>query len=368
MSLYTMLRVGSVGQKGSPRRIFPVSLRDSLSTLVTLVLACVLCMLLRALGGTDEVVPLIFVLAILVISMHTEGYLYGILSSLAAVFGINYAFTYPYFAFNFSLSGYPLTFALILAVAIITGTLTSRIKQQERMKRESEMEKTRANLLRSVSHDLRTPLTSIIGAANLLLENNELSPEETRELLVSSRNDAQWLIRMVENLLSITRVGEGAAKIDMEPEAPEEVLSEAVTKFRRQPKHVPVGVTVPDEPLFVPMNALLIEQVLLNLFDNAVTHGETTTHIWATVTVKGERAVFLVEDNGVGLAESRTGLVRELIAASDSKRDMGIGLSVCETIIRAHGGTVSSGRSETHGGALLCFELPLKEDKHAGEE
>lgn len=371
LSLYNAVRVGKLERRRRLRNTFPISLRDTLLAVGLLLAASLLCLLFRVMGGLDMLVPLMFVLAVLAISLWTEGYLYGVLSSFVAVFGVNYAFTYPYFAFNFSIAGYPLTFAIMLAVAVITGTLTSRVKQQERIRRETEMEKARANLLRSVSHDLRTPLTSIIGAVSVILENEELPKAEREELLQNAKNDAQWLIHMVENLLSITRVEEGNAKIDMEPEAVEEVLSEAVTKFKRQPKHVPVSVTVPEEPLFVPMNALLIEQVLLNLFDNAVTHGETTAHIWVDVAEKGGYAVFSLADDGLGISDEHERAAPELVmrrTVSDSKRDMGIGLSVCETIIRAHNGELCSGRSRAHGGALFRFTLPMKEEKNAGQE
>ena len=371
MSVHNMLRVGNVNRQKKFREYFPFTLRDSLRTIGLLVIAVVLCVLFQKLGGLDMLVPLIFVLAVLAISICTEGYLYGVVSSFLAVFGVNYAFTYPYFAFNFSIAGYPLTFAIMLAIAIITGMLTSRVKQQERIRRETEMEKARANLLRAVSHDLRTPLTSIVGAVNVILENEELPLEERRELLGNARNDAQWLIRMVENLLSVTRVEAGDTKIDMEPEAVEEVVSEAVAKFKRQPGHVPVSVTVPQDPLFVPMNALLIEQVLLNLFDNAVAHGEKTTHIWVHISATSSYAAFCIEDDGVGISRNHErgepGLVMQR-AVTDSKRDMGIGLTVCETIIRAHNGTMTSGKSKAYGGAQFRFLLPMEGEPYAGQK
>lgn len=105
--------------------------------------------------------PLLFVLAVLFISRFTDGYIYGLVASMVAVVGVNYVFTYPYFEFNFTITGYPLTFLSMLAVSISVGTLTTQIKQQEQIKLEVEKEKMRANLLRAVSHDIRTPLTSL---------------------------------------------------------------------------------------------------------------------------------------------------------------------------------------------------------------
>ena len=209
-------------------RLFPFSWRDLLITAGILVCALALCILLQMGDTSDGFASPIFVLAVLLVSRLTNGYLYGLIASVTGVICVNYVFTSPYWAFNFTLSGYPLTFLTFLAVSVITSTLTTQIKQQERLRLESEKEKMRANLLRSVSHDIRTPLTSIMGATSTLLENPDLSPEEQRTLLEDARDDAQWLIRVVENLLSITRMGDAQARITKQPEAAEEVLDGAV--------------------------------------------------------------------------------------------------------------------------------------------
>lgn len=159
----------------------------------------------------------------------------------------------------------------------------------------------RANLLRSVSHDIRTPLTSIVGSTSAVLENPGLSLTEQHELLEDVRNEAQWLIRVVENLLSITRMGDPQTHITTVPEAAEEVLGEAVQKFHRHFPSVTVSVSVPDELLIVPMDAILIEQVLSNLMENAVVHGKTTTEIQLTLRARGNDACFTVSDNGEGI-------------------------------------------------------------------
>ena len=203
------------------------------------------------------------------LSRFTSGYLFGLIAAVLGVIGVNYVFTYPYMAFNFTISGYPLTMFTFLVVSLVTSTLTTKTKEQDRLRMENEKVKMRADLLRSVSHDIRTPLTSIMGATSAILENPALSPAEQQSLLVDVRDDAQWLIRVVENLLSITRIGNESAKITKEPEAAEEVLDEAVRKFRKRFPAVSVEVHVPDELLLVPMDAILIMQVLSNLMENA---------------------------------------------------------------------------------------------------
>ena len=146
-------------------KYLPFSLRDLLKTAAILALASVVCAGLKPLSDSDFHVPLIFVLAVLLVSLTTDGYFFGSLASVVAVFGVNIVFTYPYFQLNFSRTGYPLTFLCMFAVSLITCTLTTRVRQGEQIRMEAEREKLRANLLRAISHDLRTPLTSISGNA-----------------------------------------------------------------------------------------------------------------------------------------------------------------------------------------------------------
>ncbi|MBQ5671660.1 MAG: GHKL domain-containing protein, partial [Oscillospiraceae bacterium] len=229
---------------------------------------------------------------------------------------------------------------------------------------ENEKVKMRANLLRSVSHDIRTPLTGIVGATSVMLENPQLTEEERRELLSDVREDAQWLIQVVENLLSITRVGSDSAQITKQTEMPEEVMAVAVSKFRKRYPDVAVRVSVPEELLWVPMDAILIEQVLVNLMENAVIHGKTTTEICVTVSQNGSFAMFVVSDNGMGIAEDMLetlfdgSMKHSETAKGDMKRNMGIGLSVCLTIVKAHGGTIQAKNLER--GAEFSFVLPLE--------
>ena len=195
------------------KQLFPFSWRDFLLASVIFLCAVVFCALLRLSNSGDGFASPIFVLAVLLISRLTTGYLYGLVAALLGVVCVNYVFTYPYLALNFTLSGYPLSFLAFLGVSIITSTLTSQAKQQQELRVENEKEKMRANLLRSVSHDIRTPLTSIVGATSTILETPTLSPAEQRDLLEDVRDDAQWLIQVVENLLSITRIGSDPACI-----------------------------------------------------------------------------------------------------------------------------------------------------------
>ena len=346
---------------------FSFSARDFAVTAGILACAIELCVILSIADSIDGFAYPIFVLAVLLVSRLTTGYFFGILAALFSVIGINYIFTYPYWAFNFTLSGYPLTFLTMLCVSLITCTMTTKLKQQERIRAESEKEKMRANLLRSVSHDIRTPLTSIVGVTSTLLETPNLPIAEQRQLLEDARDEAQWLIRVVENLLSITRIGDARAQITKQPEVVEEILGEVVQKFRKRFPDVSIRVAAPSDLLFVPMDAILIEQVLSNLLENAVIHGETTTNILLSVHQEGKYACFSVQDNGKGIPPKELpplfdgSMKRNETPAGDGKRNMGLGLSVCMAIVRAHSGTMEA--KNMGAGAEFSFLLPLSEEE-----
>lgn len=331
--------------------------------------ASALCMVMNTQSGSDNAVPMVFVLAVLVTARLTDGYFYSLIATIISVIGVNYAFTYPYFEFNFTITGYPLTFITMFAVSLVVGMLTDQVKRQSRIEAEAEKEKMKANLLRSVSHDLRTPLTSIIGSSSAVLENYDVfSDEVKRDLIGHVRDDAQWLMRLVENILSVTRINDGAAKIQKSPEAAEEIAAEAVGKFRARFPDMPVRVSVPDELLFVPMDATMIEQVLLNLMENVVLHAQTATEIELSVSCEDGYAVFSVADNGQGIDKViLPRLFEELFPhagelSGDGRRSMGIGLSACMSIVRAHDGDMRA-RNLPRGGAQVSFTLPINQEE-----
>ena len=346
-------------------KYLPFNFQDFWLSSAILAGATVTCAILRQADNEGVFVSLIFVLAVMLISRLTTGYLFGTAASLVAVICVNYVFTYPYFAINFTIAGYPLTFIVMLLVSIMTSAMTTQIKQQEHLRAETEKEKARADLLRSVSHDIRTPLTSIIGATSTLLESGDyLSHDQKVRLLEDTRSEAQWLIRVVENLLSVTRMGDSQTYIDKKNEPAEEIVGEALQKFRKRFKTIPVSVSVPDELLMVPMDAILIEQVLANLMENAVSHGQTTTHIWLTLSSDGTDGIFSVRDNGSGIPPAQIPQLFSGISHSsdnrtvDGKRNMGLGLTVCKAIVQAHGGTITA-YNLPQGGAEFIFRLPL---------
>ena len=353
-------------QKRARAPLFPFSLRDSLISGGILLCAVSICILLQMTSTSDGFASPVFVLATLLISRLTNGYLFGLLASLAGTICVNFIFTYPYWSVNFTMAGYPVTFFTLLSVSLITCATTAQLKQQERLRAETEKEKMRSNLLRSVSHDIRTPLTSIVGVTSAILDNPDISPEKQRKLLQDARDEAQWLIRVVENLLSITRIGDSQAQISKEPEAAEEILGDSVRKFRKRFPQINTHVEIPGDLLLVPMDAMLIGQVLSNLMENAVIHGETTTEILLSARAEGNWARFSVIDNGKGIPPEELPklfdgtLHRSESSSGDGKRNMGLGLSVCLAIVRAHGGTMEA--RNLIRGAEFSFRLPLTEE------
>lgn len=347
--------------------IIKFSWKDCLITVGILAVATVACFLLRGEEQADSHAPLVFVLAILLISRFTNSYFYGMFSSVVAVIEVNYIFTYPYFHFDFTLSGYPLTFVVMFSVSVVVSMLTTQIKQQEKIRTEIEKEQMRANLLRAVSHDIRTPLTSIVGAVSAVAENHDkLSEEKTLSLLGDVKEEAQWLVRVVENLLLVTRIDADSAKVSKEEEMVEEILAEAVAKFKKRFPGAPIKTEMPADVLFVPMDAMLIEQVLCNLMENAVLHGGVVSEILVGVRKENDYAIFCVADNGVGIAAEvlprilSESIYRDSSENADGKRNMGIGLTVCQSIIQAHGGTIKA-YNRKEGGAAFEFSLPIKE-------
>ncbi len=350
------------------RRFFRISLRDWGITLLCLGVASMFSALLMPFSDADSHVPLIFLLAVLLVSRFTDGYLPGLLSSVLAVLAVNYIFTFPYWAFDFSLTGYPLTFLCFFAVSVITCAMTSRIRAGEKARMEVEREKMRGNLLRAISHDLRTPLTSIVGTLNAVTDQESRLSEQDREvLLTDARRDAEWLINMVENLLSITRMEGDTPRLHKEPQVVEEVMGEAAARFRKQYPGLKIAMEVPDEVIFAPMDAMLIEQVIMNLLVNAAVHGQGATRVELTARQEKGKVCISVADNGKGISPEAAPHLFDGQAVGgiysgggDSVRTVGIGLSVCRTIVAAHGGAIQA-RNQPGGGACFSFTLPIEE-------
>ncbi|MDD3173884.1 MAG: sensor histidine kinase KdpD [Herbinix sp.] len=494
--------------------------KDIIRTAFIISLTTIISAIMEYVGLSNDNIIMLYILAILIISKMTTGYKYGVAASILSVFIDNYFFVEPKFTFNVIQRDYPITFAVMLLTALITSTMTVRIKskvdfaesreqrtevlyeinkkllvtrglnnivdltneyivkifgrsaifytkdpeegipgilklaqeetdasfllspeesavahwvfinqkragadtdtlmqakayympvvfqgnvlgvlgvscsnglridqsnrafmrriaslvamalerqrlsdEQRSILVETEKEKMRSNLLRAISHDLRTPLTGILGASSAILENKKTLDEDTKEQLISHiKDDSQWLIRMVENLLSVTRINEDTANVTKIPEAVEEIVAAAIGRIRKRFPEQKINVTVPDELLMVPMDGTLIEQVIINLIENAIKHsGETIINV--SLKKKNNYAVIEVSDNGEGIPEQDFPYLFESYVpngkrTSDSSRGMGIGLAICMSIIKAHQGKMEASNREDKG-AVFRFTLPL---------
>ena len=344
-------------------------LRDGLFMAAMLLTAFGINLLMQKWFDTRSMIPMIFVLGVFLVSWRTQGYFWGITASMLSVLAVNYAFTYPYWAFDLISPECISAAVVMLIVAIMTGALTTKIKQQEKMKAEAEKERMRGNLLRAVSHDLRTPLTSIYGACSVILEEyDETSREQHIKLLKDIQNDAQWLVRMVENLLSVTRLDEDKVCLAKNETVLDELVDSVLAKFRKHYPDQKVQLILPEEPVVIPMDAILIEQVLMNLLENAVFHAEGMEHLWLGVEIQGNRAVFRVTDDGCGIPQERmkglfAGHLESTAPVDTGRSNMGIGLSVCSAIVRAHGSEMQA-ENRPEGGAEFRFALEMEEEKN----
>lgn len=503
------------------------SLRDTLITSLLLSTATLLCYVLKRFDIADQNLIIVYLLSVLVISRMTHGYLYGMSASVLSVLAFNFFFTDPYFTFNAIQPAYPVTFLIMLIIALITSTMTVRIKsealfaaqreqrtnvlyeinkkllatrgtenivklvseaittltgrafifytedpafgkpgslsplphdqgefmlkddemavahwvfvnqkragcgtdtlagagalympvlsqgkvlavwgiscqndpldhakrqflrmiasqvamalerqrlsdEQRATQIESEREKMRATLLQAISHDLRTPLAGILGSSSTLRESGAIMSKDTRDMMLSDiQEEAQWLIRVVENLLSITRLNEGTTKVKKMPEAAEEVIAEAVSRIQRRFSDRQIEVSVPEQLIELPMDGTLIMQVLINLLENAIKNSPEKTLIRVNLSREGEMACFEVLDQGRGIAQDSLPWSSKLSVLPeprpDTARGIGIGLSICDTIIKAHSGHLEASK-RPEGGASLRFYLPIKEDTPNGNK
>lgn len=352
-------------QDGKPR-LFSFTLRDFLIFAAIFICALVLCTLLRRSDISDGFASPVFVLAVLLTSRFTNGYLFGTLAAFLSVIGINYIFTFPYWEFNFTMTGYPLTFFVMLCVSLITCTMTTKIKQQEQFRMESEREKMRANLLRSVSHDIRTPLTSIIGSTSAILETPDLSLEQQHQLLEDVRDDAQWLVRVVENLLSITRIEDDKLGLKTQPELLEEIFQEALQHLDRNASQHQISVELEDDLLMANVDARLLVQVVINIVNNAIKYTPEGSHITLSAHREGDQVEVEIADDGPGIDQDAKDRIFDMFYTADkkrgdSRRGLGLGLSLCKSIINAHGGTIQAVDNHPQG-TIFRFTLGAVEE------
>ena len=239
-------------------------------------------------------------------------------------------------------------------------------REKQRMEENARQESLRANLLRSISHDLRTPLTSISGNAAILMENQgQLSEASQKRLYTSIYDDAIWLNGLVENLLTITRTENGTMKLNPQTELVADTVEEALRHIDRDAAHKQIVTDLPEEMLLARMDAGLIVQVLVNLLNNAVKYTPEGSRIIVGVRREDDMAMIWVEDDGQGVPPGDEDRVFDMFytgvkRSPDSRRGIGLGLALCKSIVQAHGGGIGVENTQPHG-ARFWFTLPIVE-------
>lgn len=227
-------------------------------------------------------------------------------------------------------------------------------------------EQLRANLLRSISHDLRTPLTSISGNAGILLSNDgTIEPTKRNQLITDIYDDSLWLINLVENLLSVTRIEEGTMRLNMSAELMDEVIEEALRHINRNSSEHKITVKQDVDFLMAKMDARLIVQVVINIVDNAIKYTQAGSQITIETTKKSQNINVQIKDDGQGIDDEGKEKVFDMFYTAstkiaDSRRGLGLGLALCKSIISAHGGEISV-RDNEPTGTIFEFSLPAEE-------
>lgn len=230
----------------------------------------------------------------------------------------------------------------------------------------AEKEQLRANLLRSISHDLRTPLTSISGnASNLLANADRFDAETKRQLYSDIYDDSMWLYNLVENLLSVTKIEEGKFQLHLSTELLDEVITESLLHINRKKSEHRIVICPSEEFLLIKADARLIMQVIINIIDNAIKYTQKESEILITTRRESNQAIVCIADNGPGISDEMKPYIFDMFysgakSIADSRRSLGLGLALCKSIIQAHGGVLKVTDNVPHG-AVFTFSLPMEE-------
>lgn len=331
--------------------------------------ACALAVGLDALGFPDATVVIVIVLGVLLCAILTEGPGYSLMASLVSILSYNFFLIAPRFSLQIDGRDYAGTILAMFVFALLASYLVTNLRTSYRLSSEAnlvaEREQLRANLLRSVSHDLRTPLTSITGNADMLLDDEaDLSPEVRKRLLSDIYHDATWLQGVVENLLAVTKLENGNVTLRTDIELVDDVIEEAMRHVSRDACLHNITVVPSSELLLARLDPQVVVQVIVNLVNNAIEHTPEGSNIVISSERKGDFVAVTIEDDGPGINKTDKDQVFELFytgsSAADAGRSVGLGLSLCRSIVRAHGGQIWLEDNDPHGSRFI-FTLPAEE-------
>lgn len=237
---------------------------------------------------------------------------------------------------------------------------------QQQIFLQIQQEQLRANLLRAISHDLRSPLTSISGNAGILMGNSQaLNDAQKQNLYTDIYDESMWLINLVENLLSITRIDSGRLNLQLQSELLEEVITEALLHINRNSVKHRIETILGEELLMAKMDSQLIMQVIVNIVDNAIKYTQPGSHITVSAQKEGQSVRVEIADDGPGIADEVKAKLFDMFytadnGSADSRRGLGLGLPLCKSIIHAHGGTIYV-KDNVPQGTVVGFTLQAAE-------
>jgi two-component system sensor histidine kinase KdpD len=312
---------------------------------------------------SDTNILMLYLLGVLwVATRYTRGA--AVLASVLGVAAFDFCFVPPYLRLTFYDRQYVVTFAVMLLTALVIGTLTHRVRTQAEAARQAwervETEFLRNTLLSGVSHDLRTPLAAITGAASLVLERGDSLPASTRaEMLGTIYAESERMERLVNNLLDMTRLESGGLGLNKEWQPIQEVVGSVLRHLECRLRGRAVRTDLPADLPLVSIDGAAIEQVLVNLVDNAIEYAPGDAPLEITARTTGGRLTVEVADRGPGLPPGTERRVFDkFFRASGTRRGIGLGLAISRGIVEAHGGTISA-HNRTGGGACFRIVLPL---------
>ena len=354
-----------------------LALKDSGICAFVLMVATIAGYGFKTLKLADADIIMLYIIVVLIISIFTSKIQYCLISSIVGVVLFNYFFTYPEFSLSAHDAGYPVTFVTMFITAFIAGSLANKLKrniliaeQNAREKEEAALlaqnEQLRANMLRSISHDLRTPLTSISGNTSTLMASGSTLDENARQQIYADiYSESMWLIGLVENLLYATRIEDGRMQLNISIEILDDIIQEAVRHIKRTHPKRNIEVDMCNEIIPVNVDPTLIVQVIVNLIDNADKYSEEDTVITISAKRNDSEVIVSVKDCGIGIPQEEKEKVFDMFYtvgkySSDSRRSLGLGLALCKSIINSHKGDIYIDDNVPQG-TIVSFTLPVGE-------
>lgn len=344
-------------------RVWPLWRRSLISAALALLATLIGWVLFPVIAPIN--IAMLYLLAVVLAAIYL-GRGPSILAAILAVVGLDFFFVPPHFTFAVSDSQYLLTFAGLLIVGLVISTLMTRVREQEEQARQAQMlkatEKLQSALLNSISHDLRTPLVSITGTLSDLAEDADAIDPATRHNLVETAyGEARRLNHLVGNLLEITRIEAGAMQARRELCDVQDIIGSSLEQLADRLKGRTITTDIPPDLPLVPMDFVLIVQVLVNLIDNALKYSPVASPVDVRVRAANSRLEIQVLDRGVGIPTADLPRVFDKfyrVQRPDGVSGTGLGLAICKGIVEAHGGKISAQHREG-GGTVFTVQFPL---------